>query len=598
MASLRRFAFALGTVVAIAGVLVGQTVGLARTSVAWPQWAQNPQHTNQAVTAGQALTRILADIVYDPLVPQERAAQGGDLLVHYQAPLVDADNNVYMESKSGNYQVSTYSTQIWSENKFSWQSGKLVQVWSFRSDWYPPGSPNDFWEPVYHATLANGSVYTPGKGGTIVRLNPADGSMITRINPFKTIDPLTYTVSPITADDAGNLYYNVLRLPDAGPFYDHDAVDSWLVKVAPDNSLKIASYTGLNTIAKSATDLCLNIFSSTQLPWPPSQDAVPPSLTCGLQRVALNIAPAIAPDGSIYSITRHHFRVGSRHAYIVAINPDLTPKWASSMRGLFNDGCNDGSAEVLAAGTILPRNGAPGGCREGANPGVDPAQNAPGGARVLDDSSSTPTVAPDGSVIYGAYTRYNYAQGHLVRFSANGELLGYFPFGWDTTVGIFQHGGTYSIVEKNNHYSGLGSYCNNATFCPTDRTATNAASPEAFFVSQLSPTTSTTTPMPIEWSFQNTNTQSCSRNPDGSLSCVSDHPHSFEWCVNAPAIDTRGVVYANSEDGNLYAIAQGGTVRDKIFQQLAVGAAYTPATIGPDGKIYSQNAGHLFVVGQ
>ncbi len=145
-------------------------------------------------------------------------------------------------------------------------------------------------------------------------------------------------------------------------------------------------------------------------------------------------------------------------------------------------------------------------------------------------------------------------------------------------------------MEKNNHYSGLGSYCNNATFCPTDRTATNAASPEAFFVSQLSPTTSTTTPMPIEWSFQNTNTQSCSRNPDGSLSCVSDHPHSFEWCVNAPAIDTRGVVYANSEDGNLYAIAQGGTVRDKIFQQLAVGAAYTPATIGPDGKIYLRRA--------
>jgi hypothetical protein len=36
----------------------------------------------------------------------------------------------------------------------------------------------------------------------------------------------------------------------------------------------------------------------------------------------------------------------------------------------------------------------------------------------------------------------------------------------------------------------------------------------------------------------------------------------------------------------------------KIFQQLALGAAYTPASIGGDGKIYSQNDGHLFVVGQ
>jgi hypothetical protein len=58
------------------------------------------------------------------------------------------------------------------------------------------------------------------------------------------------------------------------------------------------------------------------------------------------------------------------------------------------------------------------------------------------------------------------------------------------------------------------------------------------------------------------------------------------------------VVYANSEDGHLYAINQGGLLRRTIFQQLALGAAYTPASIGGDGKIYSQNAGHLFVVGR
>src|SRR4029453_5420152 len=80
--------------------------------------------------------------------------------------------------------------------------------------------------------------------------------------------------------------------------------------------------------------------------------------------------------------------------------------------------------------------------------------------------------------------------------------------------------------------------------------------------------------------------------------CVSDHPNSFEWCVNALVIDANGGVYVNSEAGNLYAINQGGTLKQKIFQQLALGAAYTPASLGPDGKIYSQNAGHLFVVGQ
>jgi flagellar basal body P-ring protein FlgI len=52
------------------------------------------------------------------------------------------------------------------------------------------------------------------------------------------------------------------------------------------------------------------------------------------------------------------------------------------------------------------------------------------------------------------------------------------------------------------------------------------------------------------------------------------------------------------EDGNLFAIAQGGSLVEEIFQQLALGAAYTPASLGGDGKIYSQNDGHLFVVGK
>ena len=63
------------------------------------------------------------------------------------------------------------------------------------------------------------------------------------------------------------------------------------------------------------------------------------------------------------------------------------------------------------------------------------------------------------------------------------------------------------------------------------------------------------------------------------------------------AVDARGVVYVNSEDGHLYAINQGGTLRERLFLQLALGAAYTPLSLGADGKIYTQNAGHLFVVG-
>ncbi len=567
---------------------------LAQGSPAWPQWAQNQQHTGFLNIAGQNLNQNLANIVYDLLVPQEMAANGNNLLVHYQTPLVDG-NDVFMESKAGTYTTRTYSTQTWHQNKFTWQSGQLVKVWTFDTDWVAPGSINDFWEPVYHAALANGFVYDPGAGGTIFKLIRADGSVKTRINPFDKIDMNTFTASPLSTDNAGNIYYNVVQIAPGGTsFYSKDVVNSWLVKVGPDDSVTKVTYASLLSSATiigepvpAGTDQCKRSFFNSQLPWPPSPDAQPPTITCGSQRAGLNVAPAIAPDGTIYTVSRAHFV--SRYNYLIAVNPDLTGKWASSLRGHLNDGCNDGTVTE----SILPVNGQPGGCRVGAHNGVDPGTNEPGPGRVLDDESSTPTVASDGTVLFGTYTRYNYAQGHLMQFSSAGQFLKAFGFGWDSTPAIFPHGATYSIVIKNNHYSGLGSYCNVATFCPTDRTATNPASPEAFFVTQLNHN------LNVEWSFQNINVLSCTRNPDGSVTCVNDgsHPNSFEWCVNAPVVDANGVVYANSEDGFLYAINQGGTLKQRIFQQLNLGAAYTPASLGSDGKIYSQNAGHLFAVG-
>ena len=69
-----------------------------------------------------------------------------------------------------------------------------------------------------------------------------------------------------------------------------------------------------------------------------------------------------------------------------------------------------------------------------------------------------------------------------------------------------------------------------------------------------------------------------------------------------PAIDMNGNVYVNSEDGNIYELPQGNhgvftKPSGKMFLNLALGAAYTPLSIGEDGKLYTQNNGHLFVVG-
>jgi uncharacterized protein (TIGR03437 family) len=569
----------------IGGLTTTVETAIAIGTTNWPQWSQNPQHTGNIPLVGQDLGQILASVVYDTLAATEQQTLG-ELLTHYQVPLVDG-NDVFMESKGGMFNSSTFSTATWGENRFTWQGSQLTEVWSYSSDWKPPGSLSDFFEPVFHAVLANGAVYVPGASGSIIQLDRATGAMVQRIAPFGT-NPNTYETGPISADANGNLFYNAIQVVvGSGGFYTNDATDSWLVRVAPDGSFSLVSYKTLTSPeAPAGTASCLGTFTDAQLPWPPSPTAVPGSSTCGTQRVGLNIAPAIAPDGTIYSVTRAQFN--SRYAFLVAINPDLSKKWAASLLDRFQDGCG----VPVSSGGSLPPNGAPGGCRSGAPLGVDPATNRPGAGTVEDSSSSSPTVAPDGSILYGSYTRYNYAQGHLMHFDVNGNYLGVFGFGWDVTPAVFGHDGTWSAVIKNNHYGGLGSYCDDPSVCPSDRTATNPASPEQYFVSQIKPD------MTLEWNFQNTNTQSCSRNPDGTLTCVSDHPNGFEWCVNAPVVDANGVVYANSEDGNLYSISQGGVLKQKIFQQLAIGAAYTPASLDAEGRIYTQNDGVLFVVGK
>ena len=589
--------------VAAAGALL---LGSASDAQNWPQWALNPQHTSSVGVAGQPLNGILTSIVYDPLVPQEMAANQDSLLAHYQVPLIQESStgavHIYMEFKSGAYNKNTYSTEIWGENGFQWQAGQLVQTWSFTSDWKAPGSQTDFWEPVFHGVLANGFIYVPGAGGTLFKLDTSTGAVVSRINPFSKLDPTIITAGVPTADGAGNIYYNAIQQYNPGTgisFYQHDIVDSWLVKVAKDDSSAKVSYSLLVTrtapgslASPKGTDPCLATFSTKDLPFPPSPTAVPPTETCGTMRPALNAAPAIGADGTIYTVTRSHLLFGDRYAGIAAVHPDLTSKWWTSMRDRLNDGCNNNLGTFR--GALLPANGTPGGCRLGATPGVDPAQNTRPGARVLDDSSSSITVAPDGSLLYGAYTRYDFARGHLMKFSPTGKFLGAYSFGWDSTPAIYPHDGTYSIVIKDNEYGGgpqFGSYCNDDSFCPPRDNG-------PFFITQLNPS------LKVEWKFQNTNDQRCTRNPDGSPTCVPNNSGNqwlnigFEWCINAPVVDKQGVVYANSEDGNLYAISQGGTLKQNIFLDLALGAAYTPLAIGPDGKIYTENKGTLFVIGR
>ena len=598
----------------LVGAVAAATIAAGSNSPApfWGQWGQTPQHTGTVGVAGQTGSRILADIVYDPFTSKEE--QGpyatGDLLAHFQTPLIDG-NDVFMECKTGQYSnIKNWQVQTWCEKKFTWVDGVLTLQWNHISDWKPvPFSPDKDgpgWEPVYHAVLTAQAIWVPGFGGSVFKLDRDTGTG-PQINPFgTTLDPNTFTVGPLSADKKGNIYYNVMQLDGSAkdPWADGvDVPNSWLVKITasgvptavPWSSLVTGVDTEGNAIP-AATAQCPWRYPNSALPWPvlkpDGTPAAPDTVTCGSQRPPVNTAPAIGPDGTIYDISRaaHDDYFG----YVVAINPNLTTRWLASMREKFTDGCGTAT---------LPPNGAPGGCRVGAPLGVSPPTGKKGDGRVLDDSTSAVVVAPDGSVYYGAYTRYNYAQGHMMRWSssgvylpANNDALSGFQFGWDITPGIYPYtapdgSSTFAVITKENHYGDVGSYCNDATICPPDRTATNPGYPEQYFIAATNPDLS------VRWRFQNKNTNSCGYNNQGVFTCTSDHPFGFEWCVNAPGVDVNGTVFANSEDGNLYELDRNGNLVNQVFTNLAVGAAYTPLSIGPDGKIYTQNNGHLFVVG-
>jgi hypothetical protein len=280
----------------------------------------------------------------------------------------------------------------------------------------------------------------------------------------------------------------------------------------------------------------------------------------------------LRPDGTIYSVTVAHNPFASRYAYIVAFNSNLSLKWTASLRDRLNDGC--GGLVPIASSPSPQANS----CRFGANLGVDPATNQKPAGRVIDQSSSSPVVTPDGGVIYGAFTLYGFDRGHMFRFDVNGNFVAAFNFGWDSTPAIYAHNGTYSIVIKDNHYD-AGNYCEPDPSFPVSQIVCVDAPKGPYYITQLDPN------MNIEWQFKNTTTD-------------ATHNNGFEWCINGPAIDLFGNVYANSEDGNLCVIKQGGSLLGNIFLNQALSAAYTPLSLGPEGRIYTENDGILFAVGQ
>ena len=533
----------------------------------WLQWGNGPAHDGRSCAAGQPLAAVLADIVIDPFVADEQADVGGDLAVHYQVPLV-ADDHAFLMEKRGTYtrcapvtdptnQVRCFqpqdatrlSSQGWAETRYDWIDGELRWRWTFDSDWKPP----PYNETMFQPAVVGAIVAVPGAHGSLWELDAETGAIAQHVEPFSPEFTPDVYVAGALATNGESIYYNAI---------DRATARGWLVEVAFDSSTRVASYDALVPSAPRATDLCYGNYAvdpkhPTLLPPLDRSGNVipPPQAPCGSQLPGANAAPAVAADGTIYVAT--HAAYNESYSFIVAIDSaTLTPRWAASLRDRLRDGCG-----------LWAR------CTPGAPIGVDPSTGQLPAGMVDDMSSSSPVALPHGGVIYGALTFYNAVRGHLMAFDADGHYIDSYGFGWDTTPAIASDGARDRIVLKDNHY------IDNAT-------------PGPYYITELDAMT-----MQPVWQLANTETKSCYRQPDGTMSCSTDHPNGFEWCVNAPAIDVNGTIFANSEDGNLYSIASDGTLLSRVFLVRPLGASYTPVSLDPVGRVYSLNNGHVVVVG-
>jgi hypothetical protein len=276
----------------------------------WSQWGRNARHSGMVNVPAQPLNEKLSDVIYDKFVEQEKAENvplfgAPGLTAHYQSTLIDGDS-FYMLSKGGanypscrpvgdwefggNCGPNAWDQLQWNVVRYDWKDGQAIRAWKFRTDWKPEPNATDFrfgfgglegWEPVFHPALGNGYLYVPGAGGSIWKVEKSNGKAVSRLRPrFSQMTDATDTFvsSPLTVDDQGRIYYNVIQLNvlDGNPWNENDVAHAWLVKVTSDDKATAVSYGDLVPNAPPGSSInCPGTFfnlgdGGASLPWPPT----------------------------------------------------------------------------------------------------------------------------------------------------------------------------------------------------------------------------------------------------------------------------------------------------------------------------------------
>jgi len=423
--------------------------------------------------------------------------------------------------------VRTSTSNTYRVEAHSGADGTLI--YTLATDFTPP--PHN-WIPSYSPALSQGTrLYYAGAGGTVYyRDRPASASGPSGQIAF--YGNALYAANPEAFDGSVMISTPITADANGNIYFGFDVVGS--------NPAGLTS--GLARIGADGAGSWISASAAAQ---------GDPSIV----EVALNCAPAVGNDGSTLYFAVSDGPAGMNNStggYLVSVN----------------------STSLAPVARVRLKD---------PETGLD--------AIVMDDSSASPTVGPDGDVYYGVFESScctNDDRGWLLHFDAGlSHIKPPGAFGWDTTASVVParlvpsyHGASsYLLFTKYNNYLGVGPGGNGqnkiAVLDPntTEIDPITGAAVMREVIAILGPTLEPP------------------GNPNGSVR---------EWCINSAAIDPFAAsAIANSEDGVVYRWDfAGNSFIQQVRLTAGVGEAYTPTAIGADGTAYAINDANLFAVGQ
>jgi hypothetical protein len=222
----------------------------------------------------------------------------------------------------------------------------------------------------------------------------------------------------------------------------------------------------------------------------------------------------------------------------------------------------------------------------------DPRNNRVNAATLLDDSTASPMIAPDGDVYFGVQGNPgNGSRGFLLRFSAD-LTVEKTPaaFGWDSTAAIVPASMVPSYVGSSPYL--LFTKYNN--YAVADGDGVNR-------MALLDPSSTQVDPHPSAAGLVEMREVLTVIGPTPDATRVSAaFPNAVrEWCINTAAVNpaTRSI-FAPNEDGYLYRWdLSTNSLSQAVRLTPGFGEPYVPTIVGPDGTVFTLNGGTLFAVG-